>query len=112
MKPFVNFYQSDLVPEPARFSPVPLPSTILVVNRNAALREYLRNTLNGTYRIEEAGDENDGLRLAKQILPDLGKKKNATSEKAKRLLGWNPRSVEDAIVASADSLLSLGLLKA
>ena len=71
MKPNVNFYQSDLVPAPARYSPSPLSSTILVVNRNAAMREYLRNTLNSTYRIEEAGDENDGLRLAKQILPDL-----------------------------------------
>lgn len=71
MKPYVNFYQSDLVPEPARYSPSPLPSTILVVNRNAAMREYLRNTLNGSYQIEEASDENDGLRLAKQILPDL-----------------------------------------
>src|SRR5581483_3245637 len=25
----------------------------------------------------------------KQILPELGKRKNATSEKARRLLGWN-----------------------
>ncbi len=47
----------------------------------------------------------------KQILPDLGKKKNATSAKAKRLLGWNPRSAEDSIVATAESLLELGLLK-
>src|SRR5205085_1385565 len=27
-----------------------------------------------------------------QILPELGKRKNATSEKAQRLLGWSPRS--------------------
>ncbi|HMG93067.1 MAG TPA: helix-turn-helix domain-containing protein [Chryseolinea sp.] len=70
MKPNVNFFQSDLVPEPAKYSPSP-PSTILVVNGNVAVREYLRKTLNCTYRIEEAGDEIDGLRLAKQILPDL-----------------------------------------
>jgi nucleoside-diphosphate-sugar epimerase len=47
----------------------------------------------------------------KQILPELGKKKNATNEKAKRMLGWNPRSNEDAIVATAQSLVRLGLLK-
>jgi nucleoside-diphosphate-sugar epimerase len=47
----------------------------------------------------------------KQILPDLGKVKNATNEKAKRLLGWAPRSNEDSIVATAESLEQLGLLK-
>jgi len=47
----------------------------------------------------------------KQILPELGKVKNATSAKAQRLLGWHPRSREDAIVATAESLLRLGLLK-
>src|ERR1700722_14029007 len=45
------------------------------------------------------------------IVPELGKKKNATSEKAQRVLGWMPRSREDSIVATADSLLQLGLLK-
>jgi nucleoside-diphosphate-sugar epimerase len=48
----------------------------------------------------------------KQILPELGKRKNATHEKAARLLGWSPRSNEDAIVATAESLIRLGLLKA
>jgi dihydroflavonol-4-reductase len=47
----------------------------------------------------------------KLILPELGKKKNATGAKARRLLGWSPRSREDALVASGESLLSLGLLK-
>ena len=46
-----------------------------------------------------------------QILPELGKFKNATSEKAQRLLGWAPRSAEDALVATAESLIKLGLLK-
>jgi hypothetical protein len=48
---------------------------------------------------------------AKLILPELGKVKNATSEKAKRTLGWAPRSNEEAIVATAESLVRLGLLK-
>jgi nucleoside-diphosphate-sugar epimerase len=47
----------------------------------------------------------------KQILPELGKSKNATSAKAQRVLGWSPRSREDAIVATAESLLRLGLVK-
>jgi len=48
---------------------------------------------------------------AKQLLPELGKVKNATNEKARRLLGWTPRSREEAIVATAESLLRFGLLK-
>ena len=47
----------------------------------------------------------------KLIIPELGKIKNGTSEKAQRVLGWSPRSREDAIVATAESLVRLGLLK-
>ena len=47
----------------------------------------------------------------KQILPELGKMKNATSEKARRVLGWTPRSNEECILATAESLLQLQLLK-
>ena len=47
----------------------------------------------------------------KLILPELGKAKNGTNEKAKRLLGWAPRSREESLVATAESLLRLGLLK-
>jgi hypothetical protein len=46
------------------------------------------------------------------ILPELGKFKNATNEKSKRVLGWAPRSNEEAIIATAESLMRLGLLKA
>ncbi len=46
----------------------------------------------------------------KSILPELGKRKNATNEKARRLLGWSPRSNEEAIVATAESLIGLGLV--
>jgi len=44
---------------------------------------------------------------AKQILPELGKAKNATSDKAKHCLGWQPRSSEEALVATGESLLQL-----
>ncbi|MBO0719543.1 MAG: aldehyde reductase [Blastocatellia bacterium] len=47
----------------------------------------------------------------RQILPELGKIKNATNEKARRILSWTPRSNEDALVATGDSLLRFGLLK-
>jgi nucleoside-diphosphate-sugar epimerase len=48
---------------------------------------------------------------ARQIVPELGKMKNGTNEKAKRVLGWAPRSNEESIVAAAESLVRLGLLK-
>jgi nucleoside-diphosphate-sugar epimerase len=47
----------------------------------------------------------------KLIVPELGKVKNATNEKAKRVLGWAPYSNEEALIATAESLVRLGLLK-
>lgn len=46
-----------------------------------------------------------------QILPELGKRKNGTNAKARRVLNWQPRSNEECIVATAQSLVDLGLLK-
>jgi nucleoside-diphosphate-sugar epimerase len=40
-------------------------------------------------------------------LPELGKKKNGSNAKAKRVLGWKPRSNEEAILATAESLLKM-----
>jgi len=45
---------------------------------------------------------------ARQLVPNLGKKRESTSEKARRLLGWEPRPNEDAIVSTAESLIRLG----
>lgn len=47
----------------------------------------------------------------KLITPELGKYKNATNAKARRMLGWAPRSNEEALVATAQSLVALGLVK-
>ena len=47
----------------------------------------------------------------KLISPELGKVKNASNEKARKLLGWQPRTSEDSLVATAESLVGLGLLK-
>jgi len=44
----------------------------------------------------------------KQIVPELGKVKQASNEKAKRVLAWSPRPNEEAIVASGESLIRLG----
>jgi nucleoside-diphosphate-sugar epimerase len=48
----------------------------------------------------------------RQLLPELGKHKNASNAKAKNLLGWAPRSNAEATAATARSLMELGLLKA
>ena len=47
----------------------------------------------------------------RQILPELGKIKNASNAKARSMLGWAPRSNEEAILAAGESLLRLGLLQ-
>jgi dihydroflavonol-4-reductase len=47
----------------------------------------------------------------RDLVPLLGKIRNATSEKAKRELGWKPRSWEEAVVSTAESLFQLGLVK-
>lgn len=44
------------------------------------------------------------------IVPNLGKKREASGEKARRLLGWSPRSSEDAVVATAESLVRLSVV--
>jgi nucleoside-diphosphate-sugar epimerase len=46
-----------------------------------------------------------------QILPELGKRKNGSNEKARRVLGWQFRSNEECIAATAQSMVELGLLK-
>jgi len=55
-----------------------------------------------------AAKQNSTMRSA---VPLLGINLNATAEKARRMLGWSPRSREDAIVATAESLIQLGLVK-
>jgi dihydroflavonol-4-reductase len=46
------------------------------------------------------------------VAAQLGQVKSASHEKATRLLGWAPRSNEEAVTASADSLVALGLVGA
>jgi dihydroflavonol-4-reductase len=51
------------------------------------------------------------MRLAQAAVPELGRAKNASNEKAQRLLGWQPRSSAEAIVATAESLMQLGMIR-
>ena len=44
---------------------------------------------------------------AKRMVGELGKVRAASNKKAKRSLGWSPRSSEEAVVASAETLLAL-----
>jgi nucleoside-diphosphate-sugar epimerase len=46
----------------------------------------------------------------RSIVPELGRRKHATAAKARERLGWSPRSAEEAIEASAESLLRLGIV--
>jgi nucleoside-diphosphate-sugar epimerase len=73
---------------------------------DAARRVPTRQLPNWLVRIAALRDP-----AVKLLLPELGKTKNATNQKARRMLGWAPRSREDAIVATAESLARLGLLK-
>jgi nucleoside-diphosphate-sugar epimerase len=72
----------------------------------AAKRVPTRSLPNWMVRVAAMRDP-----AVKQILPELGKVKNATSEKARRMLGWTPRSNREAILATAESLTRLGLLR-
>ena len=47
---------------------------------------------------------------ARQLIPELGRQRHISSEKAKRVLGWTPRSAEDAIVSGARSLIEAGVV--
>ncbi|HRX40375.1 MAG TPA: hypothetical protein P5072_13145, partial [Parvularculaceae bacterium] len=72
----------------------------------AAARVPTRELPNWLVRVASMADPS-----VRQLLPELGKVKNATNEKARRLLGWAPRSREDSIIATVESLIRLGLLK-
>jgi dihydroflavonol-4-reductase len=47
----------------------------------------------------------------KMIATFLGKYAQVSSEKAQKLLGWSPGTNEEAIIATAESMLRLGLIK-
>lgn len=48
-----------------------------------------------------------GLKL---IVRELGRDQRISNEKARRVLGWQPRSAEEAVRATAESLLAAGMI--
>jgi nucleoside-diphosphate-sugar epimerase len=72
----------------------------------AAKRVPTRELPNWLLHLAALGDP-----VVKQILPDLGRRRFASSAKAQRMLNWRPRSNQEAILATAQSLLDLGLVK-
>ncbi|MEU0463820.1 aldehyde reductase [Amycolatopsis sp. NPDC006131] len=80
----------------------------------ADIARVLRDRLGARVPTREAPDLL--VRLASRADPalrghvhELGKVKRASAEKARRVLGWQPRSNEELIVDTAESLLRLGL---
>ena len=59
-------------------------------------------------QVRIAGETNAQL---KGVVPLLNYDMSATGRKAERLLGWTPRSREEAILSCAESLVRLGLLR-
>lgn len=47
----------------------------------------------------------------KQFLGELGVVKHMSGDKARRTLGWTPVSIEDSVVAAAESLIAKGVVK-
>ena len=45
------------------------------------------------------------------LVPDLGYARRVSSDKARRVLGWTPRSAEDAVVAAGESMLRKSLVR-
>ncbi|MCA8904114.1 MAG: aldehyde reductase [Hyphomonas sp.] len=46
----------------------------------------------------------------RQLIPELGRERHVSNEKARRVLGWTPRSEEEAIVDGARSLIDLKVI--
>jgi nucleoside-diphosphate-sugar epimerase len=87
--------------------------------RIAEMAEILKRRLGPAARRVSTRELPDVIvRVAARFVPSLrplvaevGKPRNATSAKARRALGWAPRSPEEALVATAESLARFGLLK-
>lgn len=71
----------------------------------AASKVHARELPNALLRVLALTDPS-----IKPIVPLLGRIMNATSAKAIQLLGWSPRSTEEAAIATAESLIRLNLL--
>lgn len=69
---------------------------------DAARKVPTRTIPDWVVRIVAAFDDN-----VRMTVPMLGTPHDATSAKARRMLGWAPRSTEEAVVATAQSILAV-----
>ncbi|MBQ8520622.1 MAG: response regulator [Bacteroides sp.] len=68
-----NASAPDIAPA-GETTPAPIPEdalSILVVEDNTELREFLKDILSGSYRVWEAANGQEGLELARQQVPDF-----------------------------------------
>lgn len=89
---------------------IPLVELARILRRNlgpAASRVKARELPDFLVRLVALFDRNVGL-----VIPELGKDKHGSNAKARAALNWTPITNEEAITASAQSLLDLGIVKA
>ncbi|WP_268913574.1 SDR family oxidoreductase [Lentilactobacillus sp. SPB1-3] len=58
--------------------------------------------------LKEQAKENPMLKMMATLVGNFA---DTSNEKAKTLLGWNPRSAKEAIIATAQSMIDLGIVK-
>lgn len=46
----------------------------------------------------------------KQVIPELGRQRQISNEKARTILGWTPRTAKEAIIDGAQSLIDAGVV--
>lgn len=46
----------------------------------------------------------------RMVVPDLGRRENVSSARAREVLGWTPRPLEDMVVAMAESMIEYGVV--
>ncbi|HET7503015.1 MAG TPA: NAD-dependent epimerase/dehydratase family protein, partial [Kofleriaceae bacterium] len=51
-------------------------------------------------------------KTAKMAVPELGKRQDVSSERARKVLGWKPRDLETMVVDMAESMIQLGVVSA
>lgn len=80
----------------------------LLKDRLGKAADKVSTTVLPDNQVRKMAETNPALKMPASL---LGYDMNASGKKAERLLGWKPRSREEAIIASAQSLIDLGLLK-
>ncbi len=80
----------------------------LLKDRLGKAADKVSTTVLPDNQVRKMAETNPALKMPASL---LGYDMNASGKKAEQLLGWKPRSREEAIIASAQSLIDLGLLK-